>query len=165
MSNPIRKIYVNSRYKTSDSVSDSNFKFELPFVINTSYTAKFYITDVCIPNLFKTISKDENDKFYFETIARINGIFTTSSVRVEHTITMPPGNYTELGFCQALDQQLHNISNIYIYMGCAYDSDNNICNITTWSHDHQHRNGSQSVKITTYPQYIYIYIYISRLII
>ena len=33
MSLPIKKVYVNSRYKTADSASDSNFKFELPYVL------------------------------------------------------------------------------------------------------------------------------------
>ena len=62
MSLPIKKVYVNSRYKTVDSISDSNFKFELPYVLTMPHNAIFYITDVCIPNLFKTIARDENDK-------------------------------------------------------------------------------------------------------
>ena len=60
MSLPIKKVYVNSRYKTADSISDSNFKFELPYVRTMPHNAIFYITDVCIPNLFKTISRGEN---------------------------------------------------------------------------------------------------------
>ena len=98
MSLPIKKVYVNSRYKAADSISESNFKIEIPYVLNTPSNCSFYITDVCIPNLFKTISKDENDTLYFETIVPISGIFTTSSVRVEHSLTIPPGNYTELAF-------------------------------------------------------------------
>ena len=58
------------------------------------HNAIFYITDVCIPNLFKTIATGENDKLYVEVIVENGGIFTTSNVRVEHTITIPPGNYT-----------------------------------------------------------------------
>ena len=61
MSLPIKKVYVNSRYKAKDSISDSNYKFELPYVLTMPHNA-FYITDVCIPNLFKTIASGENDK-------------------------------------------------------------------------------------------------------
>ena len=43
MSLPIKKIYVNSRYKTADSISDSNFKFELPYVLTMPHNAIFYI--------------------------------------------------------------------------------------------------------------------------
>ena len=66
MSLPIKKIYVNSRYKAPDSISDSNFKFELPYVLTMPHNAIFYITDVCIPNLFKTICRDEIDDLYFQ---------------------------------------------------------------------------------------------------
>ena len=97
----------------------------------------FYITDVCVPNLFKTISRNENDKLYVETIVPIGGIFSTSSVRVEHTITIPPGNYTELAFAQALDQQLKSLPNSSL--GSDYDSANNLCSIYTSSSDNQFR--------------------------
>ena len=54
----------------------------------------------------------KDDKLYVETILPTGGIFTTSSVRVEHTITIPPANYTDLGFAQALDQQLKSVPNV-----------------------------------------------------
>ena len=63
----------------------------------------FFTSDVCIPNLFKTVAKNENDKLDVEIIVETGGIFTTSSVRVEHTITIPSGNYTELAFSQVMD--------------------------------------------------------------
>ena len=69
MSLPIKKVYVNSRYKTPDSVSDSNFKFELPYVLTMPSNAIFYITDVCIPNLFKTISRSENDQIWVRILS------------------------------------------------------------------------------------------------
>ena len=90
---------------------------------------------MCIPNLFKTIARNENDKLYVETIVPMDGIFTTSSVRIEHTITIPPGNYTELAFSQVLDQKLRDVASI----GSAYDSSNNICSISTWSDTIQFR--------------------------
>ena len=41
MSLPIKKVYVNSRYKSAGSVSDSNFKFELPYVLTMPSNAIF----------------------------------------------------------------------------------------------------------------------------
>lgn len=35
---PVKKIYIDSRFKTSDSRSDSNFKVDLPFPILTPKT-------------------------------------------------------------------------------------------------------------------------------
>ena len=94
MSLPTQKVYVNSRYKTSDSISDSHFKIELPYVLTMPHNSILYITDACIPTLVKTISRGENDPLY------------VLSGSVFATIIIPPGNYTELGFAQASDQQL-----------------------------------------------------------
>jgi len=133
MSLPIKKVYVNSRYKSADSVSDSNFKFELPYVLTMPHNAIFYITDVCIPNLFKTISRDENDDLYFQYTASFDGIFTTETVSIHGSITMPPGNYTEISFTQVLDQQLNQAT--YGAIRAQYDTNNNICGIyTTGAH-------------------------------
>ena len=79
--------------------------------------------------MIETISKDEDDDLYFEYTNSYNGIFVIQTLRVYGSITMPPGNYTELGFTQALDQQLNNITNGAIR--AQYDSNNNICGIYT----------------------------------
>ena len=51
---PIKKIYVDSRHKTEDSISDSNFKFPLPFVLTMPHNATFFISDICIPHIWCT---------------------------------------------------------------------------------------------------------------
>mgnify|MGYP003337679305 CR=1 FL=1 len=47
---PIKKIYIDSRDRTSDSVSGSNFKIELPYVLQMPENTVFFITDVCLPH-------------------------------------------------------------------------------------------------------------------
>ena len=59
------KRYVDSRHKTVDSVSDSNFKYELPYTLHMPHNACFYITDFCIPNCWRTIDAGMNDKLYY----------------------------------------------------------------------------------------------------
>ena len=49
---PIKKIYVDSRHKTEDSISDSNFKFQLPYVLNLPSNAIFYISEISIPHIW-----------------------------------------------------------------------------------------------------------------
>ena len=77
--------------------------------------------------MFKTISWDENDDLYFEYTTSYTGVFDIQTVRVSGSITLPPGNYTEIGFTQVLDQQLNNITSGAI--PAQYDSNNNICGI------------------------------------
>ena len=125
MSLPIKKVYVNSRYKAADSVSDSNFRFKLPYVLtmphNAIFTSQLYVFLTCLKSI------GENDVLYVEYTVQWNGIFDSSSVTIYNSVTLPPGNYTELGFAQALDQQLNTETKGVIR--AEYGSTNNICAI------------------------------------
>ena len=66
---PITKIYIDSRYRSADSVSSSHFKVELPQTISLPRNTKAYITDVTIPNTMTTVMKDFNDTVYYATIS------------------------------------------------------------------------------------------------
>jgi hypothetical protein len=62
---PIKKIYVDSRFRTADSISTSNFKIELPNPVTTESDTVFFISDVCVPNVFRTIDKNYNNRIYY----------------------------------------------------------------------------------------------------
>ena len=47
---PIKKIYIDTRFKSSDSRSDSDFKIDLPTTLLMPEDNGFYIDDVCIPH-------------------------------------------------------------------------------------------------------------------
>ena len=51
----IRKIYVDTKYKSPDSISDSNFIINLPRTLNTTENTIAFIDEIAIPNVFKTI--------------------------------------------------------------------------------------------------------------
>ena len=57
---PIKKIYVDSRFKSSDSASDSDFKIDLPISFLMPEDTGFYIDDVCIPHTWYPISERNN---------------------------------------------------------------------------------------------------------
>ena len=44
---PIKKIYIDSRFKTSDSASHSDFSIDLPQTFLMPQDKGFYIDDVC----------------------------------------------------------------------------------------------------------------------
>ena len=58
---PIRTIYIDSRYKTADSISNTDFKLQLSENIKFPENSGFYITNICIPHTFKTIEERIND--------------------------------------------------------------------------------------------------------
>ena len=55
------KVYIDSRFKTNDSVSNSDFKFELKEQIEIPDDTVCYIDDISIPHSFYTI-EDYNNK-------------------------------------------------------------------------------------------------------
>jgi hypothetical protein len=61
---PKRKIYIDSRYKTADSISNTDFKIQLSENIKFPENSGFYITDICIPNTFRTVEEGINDRLY-----------------------------------------------------------------------------------------------------
>ena len=48
MSLPIKKIYIDSRWKTDGSVSDSDFTVELKSSVNLPRNCIAYVDDVCV---------------------------------------------------------------------------------------------------------------------
>ena len=65
MSLPIKKIYVDTKYKSAGSASNSNFKIDLPISLSFPENTGFYIDDVCIPHSWYVIEENVKDKLYF----------------------------------------------------------------------------------------------------
>jgi hypothetical protein len=65
---PFKKIYIDSRFKTSDSASHTDFKYDLGMSVNMPDGAHFYVDDVNIPNSWYSIEKGMNSKMYFRVL-------------------------------------------------------------------------------------------------
>ena len=61
---PLKKIYTVSRDKTVDSKSASNFKIELPNTVQMPDNTVFFVTDISVPHVWKTIEEGFTDKLY-----------------------------------------------------------------------------------------------------
>ena len=55
---PIRKVYIDSRFKTASSSSDSNFKYELTETIQLPDKCACFIDDLIIPHSWYNIDND-----------------------------------------------------------------------------------------------------------
>ena len=64
MSLPVIFFYIDSRFKTIDSVSSSNFKIDLNQTLLFPPNAVFYIDDISIPHSWYTVEENMNDKLY-----------------------------------------------------------------------------------------------------
>ena len=98
MSLPIKKIYINSNFKTSDSQSDSNFKFQLSRSIHLPKNTIFYIENFTCSHAWYSVETGLNDSLCIKVNA------------TDYIKPIPPGNYTGPTFATALQTVLNSIT-------------------------------------------------------
>ena len=96
----IKKVYIDSRYKTNDSVSNSDFKFELKEALELPDNTVCYIDDICIPHTWYTV-EFYNNKLYIENT--YPDLSLSSSV-----LTLPEGNYNAATLATTLQSTLQH---------------------------------------------------------
>ena len=126
MSLPIKKVYIESRFKTKDSQSNSNFKFELKQSIQLPENCVCYIDDIIIPHTWYTI-EDFNNKLYIREYDRTIGLITGDRI-----LTIPSQNYTGSLLAAAIKSALD----------ATYTS-------TTWVVSYQERKGTIIISTST----------------
>ena len=122
----IKKVYVESRYQGNDSVSNSDFKFELQEAFDLPDNTVCYIDNISIPHSWYTI-EDLNNKLY---IQRTYGGFRIGGT----VITIPIGNYNASRLASTINdlvQQRYTDSNYPDdEMTCTYDNARGTIKIT-----------------------------------
>ena len=81
---PIKKLYIDSRLKASDSRSSSDFVVDLPETLLMPENTVFYVDDVCIPVTWFNVDTN-NNKLYV--------LFFPDNERIDAVIEIPEGNY------------------------------------------------------------------------
>ena len=99
----IKKVYVDSRYKSNDSVRNSDFKFEFKEALDLPDNTVCYIDDISIPHTWYTIEENMNNTLYIVT-SQMNPDLPTW----HHTLALeiPSGNYTGSSLAMALQTEL-----------------------------------------------------------
>ena len=64
MSLPIKKKYVDTKYKALGSTSNADFRIDLPQSLSFPENTGFFIDDICIPHSWYLIEDNVNDKLY-----------------------------------------------------------------------------------------------------
>ena len=99
----IKKVYVDSRHKTNDSVNNSDFKFELEEALDLHDNTVWYTDDISIPHTQFTIEENMNNTLYIITTKMNTGIPTWyHSLALE----IPTGKYTGSSLALALQAEL-----------------------------------------------------------
>ena len=114
----IKKVYIDSRYKTNDSISNSGSKFELQRELDLPDNTMCYIDDISIPHSWHTV-EDFNNKLYIQR--------TYGGFRIDGTvITIPIGNYN----ASRLASTIHDLVQLR-YTDINYPDDEMTCSYDT----------------------------------
>ena len=103
---PLRKIYIDSRNKTGDSVSASDFRFQLNKNTFMPTGSEFCIDEINVPYAWNTIEPNTNDTMYIVMYpADISGPPTYAS------IIITPKRYNGTDLATELSAKLNQITN------------------------------------------------------
>ena len=100
----VRKVYVDSRFRTKDSVSNSGFKIELKEAIDLPENTVCYVDDISIPHSWHTVENGRNNTLYIVT----THIETGPPSTWWHTLALDiaGGNYNGVTLAAALQKEL-----------------------------------------------------------
>jgi hypothetical protein len=109
----VKKVYVDSRFRTADSASNSDFRYELKEALDLPDNTVCYVDDITIPHTWRTIDS-HNNKLYmiFKTFYLSGG---GESQTVEYTydgyvLIIPEGNYSGATLAAEIQNQLNNFA-------------------------------------------------------
>ena len=105
----VKKVYVDSRFRTNDSDSNSDFKFELNEALDLADNTVCYVGDIPIPHTWRTI-EPYNNKFYIvlmTTVVNSNGSETYNWL--PYVLTIPEGNYDGYRLATGMQDLLNSI--------------------------------------------------------
>jgi len=126
----IRKIYIDSRFKTAGSRSNSDFYIDLPESISIPNDIVCFVDNVVIPNSWKTIDS-YNNKLYVKRTSTGAGVINTYKI-----ITLTENNYSATTLRTELQTQLNNefdgtdCTVTYDQVLLRYSIDTNLSNVT-----------------------------------
>ena len=124
MSLPVKKIYVDSRMKTIDSNSDSDFKFELSQSLTLPKNTTCYIDDITIPHSWYNVDTT-NNRLYVYANHGADSIYAILYLNV--------GNYNGLTLVGELNRVFNTIGSYFL--SANFDLNTNRLNIYTGSSD------------------------------
>ena len=110
------KIYIDSRFRTANSKSESDFTVELPRSFNVPDGVVAHIDDIVIPVSWRTVD-ERNNKCYISVFSGLNALLDTN-------FTLTPQNYDGTTFAAELATKLNIALATFVplpVMTCNYD--------------------------------------------
>ena len=140
-----KKIYIDTKFRSPESNSASDFKYELPETMSFKEDTCVYIDDIAIPHSWEAVLENVNNKLYFK-VYKINVL---PEVEYNLIATAEPGNYTGGDLAIEIQTEMNSesqtatgVSNLFT---CAYVFKTNKITITC-------NNNQYAFRIITQPE-------------
>ena len=95
----IKKNYVDTRFKTKDSVSNSDFKFQLTETVDLPDKCVCFIDDIIIPHAWHTVE-------YFNNKIYMRQILSSPLTATDVILTLTKQNHTGASLATTIKSQL-----------------------------------------------------------
>ena len=102
-----RRIVIDSRYRTSDSISNADFYAELPYPVTVPAGSLAYVDNVSLSHSWPTIQENVNDRLYVQEW--LNGM---GSGTLDRIVQLAPGSYNAQTLQSEVQTKLNLGSNI-----------------------------------------------------
>ena len=132
---PIKKIYIDTRQKTADSASHSDFSIDLPTTILMPVDTGFYVEDICLPISWWSVEEGYNDTLYMDFENALK------------QITLTPGNYTASEFGAEIIRAINSGLSTVKFAGSFRKSQ--VAIIIQWADSYLGTDQIKSFKILT----------------
>ena len=120
-----KKVYIDSKFRSADSSSSSDFKIELPETMSFEENTVVYLDDICIPHTWDAILDNINNQLYFK-IYKINEI---PSPEYHLRARIEPGNYVATDLVTEIQYQMNSQAEtalgIASFFTCTYSAKTN----------------------------------------
>ena len=114
---PVQKVFIDSRFRSSDSVSSTDFKVDLPTTYYMPENTGLFITDICIPVSWYMIDANRNNNLYFQVYRGLDSSGNQSFTVFTSTIT--PGNYNITSLASAITTAMNDTTNRKPFTGLS----------------------------------------------
>jgi len=120
---PFIKLYVDTSFTTTDSISNTDFKYQLRVPASMPANATFCIDEINIPYAWNTVEVGVNDKLYV-------GWQLTNESQLGYTLlTIPPRRYTGAELATQLQNQLNTESIVWVFFTMLLQTQSHLCRL------------------------------------
>ena len=105
----VKKVYVDSRFRTNGSDSNSNFRFELIETLDLADNTVCYVDDISIPHTWRTIESYINKVYITRRTTVVNSDTTETYNWLPYVLTIPESNYDGYRLASGIQDLLNSL--------------------------------------------------------